>query len=495
MGLLGVIGVGLRAETKQFDKKIRKSKKGVSGFKLSLKGAAAGLGAMGAAVGAYKMVGVVKQTLSSIDATAKLADRLGTTTEALQGLRHAAELTGVGSENMNKAIEKMNRSIGEAIEGPGAASDALKALGININDLVGLDPAVQFGIIADATNKLGTQSEKASASADIFGRSGLALVNTMALGSAGLKNSAEEAKALGISFGRVDAAKIEMANDAVLRLGQLFKGVGNSITIGLAPYIQSATTYFVEFGKSGGGVSSKILSGVEMLAKGFAYLSIPVRAFQLVWKTTKMVILGVATYSLAGIASMATAIESLANLVPGVNIDISTGLKEIALGLAIQTADAAKDLAKTATKELATSTVKNMFANIRKESTKNAKKIAEQSVAAAATKKGAATAAAAKAGGYVPNVSPYLDPNVDYNPSMNKKTAKKSAAAATAESLAADQSRFLTHKGKSLTSPQMQETKKQTKIQEKMVNAIGESNVLLDAMVKGVMPEFSFLGV
>ena len=489
MGLLGVIGVGLRAETKQFDKKIRKSKKGVSGFKLSLKGAAAGLGAMGAAVGAYKMIGVIKQTLTSIDATAKLADRLGTTTEALQGLRHAAELTGVGSENMNKAIEKMNRSIGEAIEGPSAASDALKALGININDLVGLDPAVQFGIIADATNKLGTQSEKASASADIFGRSGLALVNTMALGSAGLNDTAEEAKALGISFGRVDAAKIEMANDAVLRLGQLFKGVGNSITIGLAPYIQSATTYFVEFGKSGGSVSSKILSGVEMLANGFAYLSIPVRALQLVWKTMKLTVLGVATVWVSQIAIMAKAVESLANLIPGVNIDISKGMEEMAVGMKIQTADAAKDLAKTATKELATSTVKNMFANIRKESTKNAKKIAEQSTAAAATKKGA------KAGSYVPNVSPYLDPNVDYNPSMNKKTATKSASAAMAGSLAADESRFLTHKGKSLTSPQMQESKKQTKIQEKMVNAIGESNVLLDAMTKGIMPEFSFLGV
>jgi|GEM_PF-3313097 len=487
MGLLGVIGVGLRAETKQFDKKIRKSKQGVGGFRLSLKGAAAGLGAMGAAVGAYKLVGVVKESLSAIDATAKLADRLGTSTEALQGLRHAAELTGAGGANMDKAIEKMNRSVGEAIEGPSAASDAIKRLGLNINDLVGMDPASQFSIIADATNKLSTQSEKASVSADIFGRSGLALVNTLALGSAGLNKTSAEAKALGVSFNRVDAAKIEAANDSVHRLGQLFTGVGNSITIALAPYIQSATSYLVDMAKSGGSVTSKILSGVEMMANGFAYLSIPVRAFQLVWKTTKLVVLGVTTGILVGIEVLSRGILNLVNLIPGVNVSLGTGLQDLVAGMAIQTADAAKDLAATATKDLATTGVKNMFANIRKEAAVNAKKIADSAVVSTET----AQAVTATGGTYKPNVS--LAPSVSNNDFDYSKMLPKESSPAAASSLGADQSRFLTHSAKNL-SPQVQETKKQSKLQEKMVVAIEKGNGLLEAMQSGVMPQFSFTG-
>ena len=451
MGLLGVIGVGLRAETKTFDKKIRKSKKGVSGFKMSLKGAAAGLGAMGAAVGAYKMVGVVKESMSAIDASAKLADRLGTTVGALEGLRHAAELTGAGAGGLDKGIEKMTRSIGEAVDGPSAAGDAIERLGINIDDLVGLDPATQFGIISDATNRLGTQSEKAAVSADIFGRSGMALVNTMKLGSEGLGAAAKEAEQLGVSYSRVDAAKVEMANDSLHKMGQAVKGIGNKITVALVPYIKMASDYLVDLAKSGGDTGVSVGGVVESMASGVSFVSDTVRGLQLLWKGTQVVIAGVATGVIWSINEIQKGVVSLINLVPGVEIAMSDTLQMASDTMKETTKDFASEFADLATKELPSSKVKSMFASMKKESNLAAKEIASN-IENGATK-----------GVGVLSVKSSVDTSV-------KETANNSKA--SVGKLAAESSRFMTYSGANPKASISTENKKQTVVQEKQLRVL-----------------------
>jgi hypothetical protein len=195
-----------------------------------------GLGSIGGLAG---MGMLVQGQMQTIDATAKLSDRVGIATEKLAGLRHAAEITGSGALKLDAALQVMQKRLGEvAIKGTGAAAPALEALHLRAKDLIALSPDVAFGAIADAMAGLATQSERNAVTANIFSRANQDLVNTLALGTAGFAAMEAEAKQLGIAFSRLDAAKVEQANDAITRMKTAIKGVAGTAAIALAPLIE-----------------------------------------------------------------------------------------------------------------------------------------------------------------------------------------------------------------------------------------------------------------
>lgn len=234
MATIGILSVSVQARTSKFEKGMKRASRRLSNFsaKATRFGGLIG-GAVVAGVGLF-----VKKTLGAIDTTAKLADRIGTTTEELQKLRFAAEITGASSALLDKSLEQLSKRLGEASQGLGTGKDGLKALGIELDQVIGKDPGAQFRIIAEEISNLATQEEKVAVATQLFGRSGTALVNTLAQGEVGLDALGKQAEMLGLTFNRIDAAKIEDANDAITRLESSFQGAVNTLTIKLAPTIQ-----------------------------------------------------------------------------------------------------------------------------------------------------------------------------------------------------------------------------------------------------------------
>jgi len=198
-------------------------------------GALAGVITGSVVVGLQRMI---RDEFSAIDATAKLFREMGISTEALQSFRHAAELNGASANDLDKGLRKMMVGIGEAQQDIGTAKKAFDELGISLDDISGLSPEEQFKVIADAIAQVDDKSQKAALANQIFGRSGRQLINTLNLGTKGLEEIQAEAEKLGIAYNAVDAAKIEQANDAVLRMQKVFQGVQNTIAIELAPYVE-----------------------------------------------------------------------------------------------------------------------------------------------------------------------------------------------------------------------------------------------------------------
>lgn len=232
---------------------------------MTVKMAKAGV-AMGAAVGAAG-IALTKASMSSLDALAKTADKIGATTEALAGLQHAGELTGVSTNTMNMALQRMTRRVSEAANGTGEAVKALDELGINAVELEKLPLDVQMAIIADKMKDVGMQSDRVRLAMKLFDSEGVALVNTLANGSEGLEAMAAEADALGLSMSRVDTAQVEAANDAVSRAGGVFKGLGNQFAVSFSPIIQAAADSFrqaaldsAEFGNIGQRVAQALVA-------------------------------------------------------------------------------------------------------------------------------------------------------------------------------------------------------------------------------------------
>ena len=217
---------------------MKKSGKRLSGFSKGIGKATKFLAGFGVALGGAAIIGFVRNTMQMMDATGKMADRLKMSTEALVGFRHAAEISGVEAAALDKSLQMFVRRLGEVRMGSGEAKDALKALNLNADALVRMRPDQAFRVVAEGIKGMGTQADKAAAAYKLFGRQGQQLLNMFELGAGGLNQMQREAEALGLTFSRIDAARIEAANDAMTRLAATTKKLGQTLAIEVAPYIE-----------------------------------------------------------------------------------------------------------------------------------------------------------------------------------------------------------------------------------------------------------------
>ena len=210
---------------------------------------AAGIGVVGLA---FKSLRDIFRQFGAIDVLAKTADRLGLTTEALVGLQFAAGQTGVESNILATSLQRLNRRLAEvATTGGGTAKKSLDALNLTAEELLRLPLEEQFGVIADRLGEVSSQADKTQIAFGFFDTEGGKLLNTLRLGSKGLADFSQEARDLGIAVSRVDAAKIEAANDTLDKLTQTFVGSARRAAVGLAPAIDFVADAFVEMNKQG----------------------------------------------------------------------------------------------------------------------------------------------------------------------------------------------------------------------------------------------------
>jgi len=240
MATVRSLTVSLNARTAKFRKGMKRAGGTLSRFSRSVKRIAAPLGKLGgiaSLVAGGGLTVLIKRQADAIDAMSKLSDRIGITTEDLAGLQLAAEITGAGTELMNRSLDVMSKRLGEAAQGSGEAKAALEVLGLTTEELLAQDPAEQFRTIADRIAGLSTQAEKAAVTSDLFSRAGLRLLNTLELGRGGLDRMKREAQDLGVAFSRIEGGAVEQANDALNRMKLAITGVVRTLTIGLSPLV------------------------------------------------------------------------------------------------------------------------------------------------------------------------------------------------------------------------------------------------------------------
>lgn len=226
------------------------------------------------AVGAVAaLAALTKAAFTSIDALAKTADVIGISTEALAGFQLQAELTGVATGKIEKSLEKMVKNIGQASTGFGEAARTFQNLGIEAAALAQMKTEDQFILIAEEISQLSTHAERAAAAYEIFGRAGIALLPILSQGAEGIRKAREEAIKFGTAVSRVDAAKIEAANDAITRLKFLLKGIGAILADTLAPVVENIAKDFVSFATSGEGIKANLLTAIRAVAEEMGALA------------------------------------------------------------------------------------------------------------------------------------------------------------------------------------------------------------------------------
>lgn len=178
---------------------------------------------------------LVKSSLQSIDTLGKTAQKLGVTSQALQKLRYASNLAGVETRTVDMAVQRFTRRLSEAANGTGEAKDALKELGLNAKELAKQPLDKQMLALADAFDDVQSSGDKVRLAFKLFDSEGVAFVNTLEGGSAALQKMFQDAEGLGFILSSSSVKGVEEANDAMMKLGVMFKGVADQITAGLAP--------------------------------------------------------------------------------------------------------------------------------------------------------------------------------------------------------------------------------------------------------------------
>lgn len=249
--------------------------------------------AIGGGLALAATTAMVTKQLAVADATAKTADKLGLTTEALGGLRHAAELTGVAQSKLDIALQRMTRRLVDVAQtGGGPAAAALDQLGLKASELMKLRPEQQMAVIADKMKGIETQSQRVAIAFKLFDSEGVALVNTLALGSEGLAEAAKEAQLLGIAMTRIDAAKIEAANDAITRATGVVTGLGNEITVQVAPIIEGLATEFLNAAKEAGGVGEVVTTAMKYATRAVGVFADGLHGIHILFKGGETAALG-----------------------------------------------------------------------------------------------------------------------------------------------------------------------------------------------------------
>ena len=239
MAVIANLDINLGARTTGLEQGLTRAQGRVNGFSNAVKAASTRMQAfvvqaglmIAATVGVTKALGGIRQAFRDIDASAKLAARIGADVNEIFGLQLAAEKTGFSTERMNKALEVLDKRLGEAAQGSGEAKQALEILNLRAEDLLQMGIAERMGTIADALQAVGTQGEKAAIVSDLFSRANLGLVNTLDLTAAGLEREAAIAEKLGFSISEIDAKRIQQTNDAFTQLKFALKGAAIQTSI------------------------------------------------------------------------------------------------------------------------------------------------------------------------------------------------------------------------------------------------------------------------
>lgn len=198
----------------------------------------------GAASGFTSFVAGAASAVASVD---DLAKRTGVSAQTLQAYQFAAEQSGVGIETFGKSIQRLLINLGEAQTGNVSAVKSFAALGISVQELVGLTPEQTFERVAAAIGQLPTPAQQAAAAVGLFGKSGAELVPVFQEGAGFLAEMRAEAERLGVVLNRDQVRGLATLDDTIAKVAASFKGLQARVVAELAPSLIRAGESALQF--------------------------------------------------------------------------------------------------------------------------------------------------------------------------------------------------------------------------------------------------------
>jgi hypothetical protein len=363
---LGTLTLDLVAKIGSFtgpmDKASRESQKRMQEIQKSAAAAGKALGAtlaVGATAAAAALVYTIEKQRELIDTQAKSAQRLRTTYESLTTLGRAGELAGVGMDKIEVSAKALEQRLGQAIQGSKAQAEAFDRLGLSAQAIAELPLDKRIATINQALRDNVQASERAAVAGKIFGEEGATMMQMLDPGT--IAEAARQVEIFGLNLSDVDAAKVEMANDAMSTFGLLSGGIGKQLTVELAPILKMIGDEFLRSAEEAGGLGNVVQSTVSKTVTALAFVADSAdgvsRAFQVVADTIIGMLTTAQYYATDAVADILAALDKI----PGVDLSLEVSSLRGSADTALQIArEAASNIEDTLTRPLAGTAFKHL---------------------------------------------------------------------------------------------------------------------------------------
>lgn len=232
MASLGDLVVNLRANKTDFDK----------GMQVATRHMAAFAAAAGAAV-----AGAVYKFAAFGDELQKNSLRTGIAVESLSALNYAAGQSGASVEAVAKSFAGLARFTNDLRRGSATAADAMRLMGLELDDLAGLSPEQSYRVLADAIAGIEDPLLQGAAAQQIFGRSGRELLPMLKGGSAEIDRLTAKAEQLGVVLDQQAADSAAAVTDAMDDLSTAVTAATVKFGAMFAPAVTAALTTLAQF--------------------------------------------------------------------------------------------------------------------------------------------------------------------------------------------------------------------------------------------------------
>ncbi|WP_186395565.1 phage tail tape measure C-terminal domain-containing protein [Stappia sp. TSB10GB4] len=212
--------------------------------------------AAAAAAFAAGAAAMIRPGLQVIDNQAKLAASLGTTVESIQVLERAGDLAGVSMGEIEQATIQLTRRLSQAAAGTGAAVGALERLRLTSQELQRLPLDQRIAAIQEALARYVPEAERAAVASQLFGDR--AALTFLRIDTATLRTATQDVRDFGVVVSQQDAAQIERTNDAISRLGLIWRGVSNQLAVAAAPALEAVADALAAMARATGPLGQAI---------------------------------------------------------------------------------------------------------------------------------------------------------------------------------------------------------------------------------------------
>ena len=275
--------------------------KSFSGLSSSVAGLATSFGAL---VGVGALGSFTKDLVSLGDRLQKVSIQTGIAVEELEILQFAASQAGVGTDQLNAAVQKFSINVGKAEDGTKLQADAFESLGVSIKDASGnlKGQSTLFVEVADAISKVEEPAVKARLASDLFGRTGVELLALLNLGAEGISNYGETLREAGGIVGKAASDEFSAFNDQLDLLSRSLRGKFAPILVSILPALTALAENLDHIAKFAGiaataFIAAKIPALLAAITGGVTALTVAIGANPIGALAIGVTALGTAAFS------------------------------------------------------------------------------------------------------------------------------------------------------------------------------------------------------
>lgn len=289
--LVGRLKVSLGLDSSRFDSGTRSVRSSLGQMKLQFMAVGGAALVLGTAISAAAMKGA-----ADIDKVAKSARRVNSSIGGFRALEMAAGEAGVDVATLADAVQTMDR---ELAKGSKNAAGSLGQIGLAAADLDGLEADQKLALISDRIKELGLSSGQASAVLQGLGIRNKEMLLAVMSGGDAFRNARADVEDYGLALSSVDSDRIEVANDAIGRLGLIGQYAGQQLALAIVPALGAMAQAMTDSLREGGilrMVIDALANNIDVLG---ASISVAVTAFGVRY-VGALAIAQLATFSFAG---------------------------------------------------------------------------------------------------------------------------------------------------------------------------------------------------